>query len=353
MVSLRSSSITPELDTAGVALYSDQQAIDSTTPTGRAMIQMASGVRRAGKIDHTQPRSGRPGSRPSAGEEARSPKVEDAIRRHLSAGNGILKVAALVGVGSGTVQRVKKEMVAELAEAAVTTVEGPGARVDTVMQVSEMTLAGIWWLTAAVHIIIDRPSATSGRARSADLASGAKCILCHLDPVRFKPFLVVSLRLGQCRRLRQVGRLAFRRGQLDYARHLLGSCRSAGRFIEIWSGCPAGRETCHLPRSVLPSPTRTSATYALPHGVIEIIIGSCWRTVGKDGQPATRYAEALPLRKKNAFIKGGAPNERDNSAEVKLRRTYVTDAVEVPPRFVHSLEGLRRLRQPRANRRRA
>ena len=31
-----------ELDTAGVALYSDQQAIDSTTPMGRAMIQMAS-----------------------------------------------------------------------------------------------------------------------------------------------------------------------------------------------------------------------------------------------------------------------------------------------------------------------
>src|ERR1700733_12132681 len=31
-----------ELDAAGVALYSDQQAIDSRTPTGRAMIQMAS-----------------------------------------------------------------------------------------------------------------------------------------------------------------------------------------------------------------------------------------------------------------------------------------------------------------------
>ena len=27
-----------------------------------------------------------------------SPKIEDAIRRHLSAGNGILKVAAMVGV---------------------------------------------------------------------------------------------------------------------------------------------------------------------------------------------------------------------------------------------------------------
>ena len=30
------------VDAAGVALYSDQQAIDSTTPMGRAMIQMAS-----------------------------------------------------------------------------------------------------------------------------------------------------------------------------------------------------------------------------------------------------------------------------------------------------------------------
>ena len=30
-----------------------------------------------------------------------SPKVEHAIRRHLRAGHGILKVAALVGVGSG------------------------------------------------------------------------------------------------------------------------------------------------------------------------------------------------------------------------------------------------------------
>jgi DNA invertase Pin-like site-specific DNA recombinase len=47
-----------------------------------------------------------------------SPRVEDAIRRHLSAGNGILKVAALVGCGSGTVQRVKREMVGLMAEAA-------------------------------------------------------------------------------------------------------------------------------------------------------------------------------------------------------------------------------------------
>jgi hypothetical protein len=44
--------------------------------------------------------------------------VEKAIREHLSAGHGILRVAALVGVGSGTVQRVKTEMAGQLAEAA-------------------------------------------------------------------------------------------------------------------------------------------------------------------------------------------------------------------------------------------
>jgi DNA invertase Pin-like site-specific DNA recombinase len=55
-----------------------------------------------------------------------SPKIEDAIRRHLSAGNGILKVAGMVGVGSGTVQRVKREMVGELPEASLARVEiGP------------------------------------------------------------------------------------------------------------------------------------------------------------------------------------------------------------------------------------
>ena len=42
----------------------------------------------------------------------------DAARRYRSAGNGILKVAKMVGCGSGTVQRVKREMADELVEAA-------------------------------------------------------------------------------------------------------------------------------------------------------------------------------------------------------------------------------------------
>ena len=111
-----------ELDAAGVALYSDQQAIDSTTPMGRAMIQMASVFGEQERSDNSQQGSRRPRPRAPAREEARPPEggaqVQNAIREHLSAGNGILKVVALVGVGSGTVQRVKREMAGELAEAA-------------------------------------------------------------------------------------------------------------------------------------------------------------------------------------------------------------------------------------------
>ena len=56
----------------------------------------------------------------SKGRSSVRPKVSPgAIRQHLAAGHGILKVAALVGVGSGTVQRVKRELVAELAAAFV------------------------------------------------------------------------------------------------------------------------------------------------------------------------------------------------------------------------------------------
>jgi DNA invertase Pin-like site-specific DNA recombinase len=111
-----------ELDAAGVALYSDQQAIDSTTPTGRAMIQMASVFgeqersiirsRVMAGLDRVR-QQGKKLGRPKV-----PPKIEKHIRELLSAENGILKVAALVGCGSGTVQRVKREMAIQMAEAA-------------------------------------------------------------------------------------------------------------------------------------------------------------------------------------------------------------------------------------------
>ena len=111
-----------ELDAAGVALYSDQQAIDSTTPMGRAMIQMASVFgEQERSIIRSRVMAG-PDRVRQQGKKLRrpkvSPKIEDAMRGRSAAGNGILKVAALVGVGSGTVQRVKREMVGKLAKAA-------------------------------------------------------------------------------------------------------------------------------------------------------------------------------------------------------------------------------------------
>jgi DNA invertase Pin-like site-specific DNA recombinase len=111
-----------ELDAASVRLYCDQQGIDSSTPMDRAMIPMASVF---GEQERSMLRSrvlaGLDRVRQQGKKLGRtrvSAKVEEAIRRHLNAGKGILKVAALVGVGSGTVQRVRREMVEQLVEVA-------------------------------------------------------------------------------------------------------------------------------------------------------------------------------------------------------------------------------------------
>ena len=103
-----------ELDAAGVALYSDQQALDSTSPFGTAMIQMACVF---GELEREMIRArvvaGLNRVREQGGKLGRPTialKVEDAIRQQLGLGLGILKVAKIVGCGGGTVQRVKREM---------------------------------------------------------------------------------------------------------------------------------------------------------------------------------------------------------------------------------------------------
>jgi DNA invertase Pin-like site-specific DNA recombinase len=90
-----------ELDAAGIRLYCDPQGIESSTPMGRAMIQMASvfgeqerWMLRAGVLAGLE-RVRQQGKR--LGRPKVAPKVESAIRNHLRAGNGILKVAVLVG----------------------------------------------------------------------------------------------------------------------------------------------------------------------------------------------------------------------------------------------------------------
>ena len=104
-----------EMDAAGVALISEQQGIDGTGPFGRAMMQMATVFaelersmirsRVMAGLDRVRAEGIKKLGRPPVGR-----KVEQAIRQQLGAGHGILKVAKIVGCGSGTVQRVKREM---------------------------------------------------------------------------------------------------------------------------------------------------------------------------------------------------------------------------------------------------
>lgn len=110
-----------ELHGARVDLFLHQQAVDTTTPAGKAMFQML-GVfaefERAmiqARVNAGIARAREKGTK--TGNPFGRPKIEDAkevaIRQHLSAGTGILKTAKLVGVGSGTVQRILREMRAE------------------------------------------------------------------------------------------------------------------------------------------------------------------------------------------------------------------------------------------------
>jgi DNA invertase Pin-like site-specific DNA recombinase len=105
-----------DLEAAGVALVLHEQAIDTTTPAGRMFFQITGAFAeferamirsriRAG-LDRAKARGVRLG-RPKTGA-----KVEAAIRGRLAAGEGVKKVAEAVGVGNGTVSRIKAAMAA-------------------------------------------------------------------------------------------------------------------------------------------------------------------------------------------------------------------------------------------------
>jgi DNA invertase Pin-like site-specific DNA recombinase len=108
-----------ELKAKGVDLYLHQQALDTSTPAGRALFQMLgvfaeferamivervkAGLRRAEA-------QGKKLGRPRVAE-----KLEKTVLRELEKGHGIHKVARLVGIGTGTVQRIKARSVAAVA----------------------------------------------------------------------------------------------------------------------------------------------------------------------------------------------------------------------------------------------
>lgn len=105
-----------EIQGAGCELYLDRQAVDTTTPSGRALFQMMgvfaeferamitdrihAGIARA-RTSGTK--SGKPIGRASISLEKIS-----AVRAELAKGTGIVKTAKLAGCGVSAVQRIKK-----------------------------------------------------------------------------------------------------------------------------------------------------------------------------------------------------------------------------------------------------
>jgi DNA invertase Pin-like site-specific DNA recombinase len=117
-----------ELHGAKVDIFLHQQSLDTTTPSGRAMFQMLGvfsefersmivarvnvGMRRAqAEQAYGIVRRDKDGRLKKAiGRPVTKPDVEARIRARLATGVGMLKIAAEFGVGSGTVQRIKREM---------------------------------------------------------------------------------------------------------------------------------------------------------------------------------------------------------------------------------------------------
>lgn len=103
-----------ELEAAGASLVLHQQAIDTTTPAGRMFFQVTGAFaeferamirsRVKAGLERARARGVRLG-RPQTGA-----KVEAAIRARRMAGEGIKKVAKAIGVGNGTVSRIKGAM---------------------------------------------------------------------------------------------------------------------------------------------------------------------------------------------------------------------------------------------------
>lgn len=109
-----------ELHAKGVDLYLHQQGIDTSTPAGKAMFHMLgvfSEFERAMIAERVKAGLARARSQGKRlGRRPVSDEVIERIREQLATGVGILRTAKMLGVGTGTVQRVKRTM-PEVAEA--------------------------------------------------------------------------------------------------------------------------------------------------------------------------------------------------------------------------------------------
>jgi DNA invertase Pin-like site-specific DNA recombinase len=105
------------LEACGVDLYLDQQSIDTTTPTGKLMFQVTGAFAEFERsMIRQRVRLGLKRAVAQGKHLGRPPitvELERKAQRALRKGTGILKVAKLVGLGTGTVHRIKREMTAE------------------------------------------------------------------------------------------------------------------------------------------------------------------------------------------------------------------------------------------------
>ena len=102
------------LEACGVDLYLDQQAIDTTTPAGRLMFQVTGAFAEFERGMIQQRIHAGLKRAVEAGKQLGRPRIpaqlEKRIQTQLRAKKGMLAVAKECGVGTGTVQRIAREM---------------------------------------------------------------------------------------------------------------------------------------------------------------------------------------------------------------------------------------------------
>lgn len=104
------------LEATGVDLYLDQQNIDTTTPAGKLLFQVTgafaeferSMIRQ--RVNAGLARAKAQGKR--LGRPRVDHRIEARVRAELTKGTGVIKTAKALGIGVGTVQRIKREMAA-------------------------------------------------------------------------------------------------------------------------------------------------------------------------------------------------------------------------------------------------
>jgi DNA invertase Pin-like site-specific DNA recombinase len=101
-----------QLETCGVDLYLDQQAIDTTTPTGRLMFQITGAF---AEFERSMIRQRiRAGLRRAveAGKQLGRPKIDPALEKRiesqLRAGKGMLAIAKALGVGTSANRTLRR-----------------------------------------------------------------------------------------------------------------------------------------------------------------------------------------------------------------------------------------------------